>query len=288
MTGRIPATVAKLAAAFLAATVISALAAGAAGASGTVIYNNIPSPLPGNVPSEAFEATSTSQFGGQVELAGASLTSTKVTIAMSSWACQSGGAEDGSCVSAAGAKFEWPVTLRVYTVGAANAVGTQIAELTKTFKMPYRPSSSPRCKGELAGAWFRGGQCFNGRLFKIVFTLRGVTLPSRAIIAVYYNTSDYGVAPQRPKPCDSEPQGCPYDSLNVGVTEPTNFNIKNEPEPVPPFVGADPAPEDAYQNSQTGGQYCDSGLGGTGTFRLDSGVPPCWTGYQPLFEVTTK
>lgn len=288
MTGRIPATAAKLAAAFLAATAISALAAGAAGASGTVIYNNIPTLLPGNVPSEAFEATQTSQFGGQVEFAGASATSTTVTVGMSSWGCQSGTWFEHNCATTPGAKFEWPVMLRVYTVGTANAVGIQIAELTKTFKMPYRPSASPKCKGESAGAWFRAGQCFNGRLFKIAFMLRGVTLPSKAIIAVYYNTSDYGVAPQRPKPCDSEPQGCPYDSLNVGLTEPTNFNIKNEPEPVPPFVGADPTPEDAYQNSQTGGQYCDSGLGGTGTFRLDSGVPPCWTGYQPLFEVTTK
>jgi hypothetical protein len=287
MTGRIPARAAKLAAAILAATAVSAVAAGAAGASGTVLYNNIASPLPGNVPSEAFEATQTSQFGGQVELTGPTATTTAITVGMSSWGCQSGTWFEHNCTTTPGAKFEWPVTLRVYTVGTANAVGTQIAALTKTFKMPYRPSVSPKCTGESAGAWFRGGVCFNGRLFKIVFTLRGVTLPSKAIIAVSYNTSDYGV-PQRPKPCDSEPQGCPYDSLNVGLTEPVNFNIKNEPEPVPPFTGADPAPEDAYQNSQTGGQYCDSGLGGTGTFRLDSGVPPCWSGYQPLFEVTTK
>jgi hypothetical protein len=287
MTGRIPARAAKLVAAIFAATAISAVIAGAAAASGTVIYNNIPSPLPGNVPSEAFEATQTSQFGGQVEFAGASATSTTVTVGMSSWGCQSGSWFAHNCTSTPGAKFAWPVTLRVYSVGAANAVGTQIAELTRTFKMPYRPSSSPKCTGESAGAWFRLGQCFNGRLFRIAFTLRGVTLPSKAIIAVSYNTSDYGV-PQRPQPCDSEPQGCPYDSLNVALTEPTNFNIKNEPEPVPPSVGADPTPEDAYQNSQTGEQYCDNGLGGTGTFRLDSGVPPCWSGYQPLFEVTTK
>ena len=95
---------------------------------------NLASPFPGNVPSEAIEVTSTSEFGGQVEFAGPSLTTTNVTVAMSSWACQSGGAEDGSCVSAAGAKFEWPVTLHIYTVGAGNAVGTQVAGLTKTFK----------------------------------------------------------------------------------------------------------------------------------------------------------
>src|ERR1700682_1521607 len=104
MTGRIPAMAAKLAAAILAATAISALAAGSAGASLTAIYNNFPTPFPGNVPSEAFQAPSTSEFGGQVEFAGASGSTTRVTVAMSSWACQSGGAEDGTCVSTAGAK----------------------------------------------------------------------------------------------------------------------------------------------------------------------------------------
>ena len=28
------------------------------------------------------------------------------------------------------------------------------------------------------------GKCFHGKLFKIVFALRGVTLPSKAIISV--------------------------------------------------------------------------------------------------------
>jgi hypothetical protein len=98
MTGRIPARAAKLVAALLATTAVLAVIAGAASAAGTVIYNNIASPLPGNLPSVGFEATSASEFGGQVELAGASATKTTVTVGMSSWACESGGAEDGSCV----------------------------------------------------------------------------------------------------------------------------------------------------------------------------------------------
>jgi hypothetical protein len=286
MTGRIPARAARLVAAILAATAISAIVAGGAGAS-TVIYNNFPTPFPGNVPSQAFQATQTSQFGGQVEFAGATATTTSVVVGMSSWGCESGSWFAHNCSTAAGAKFEWPVTLRIYTVGTLNAVGTKIAELTKTFKMPYRPSASPRCTGANAGKWFRTGTCFNGKLFKISFSLRGVSLPSKAIISVSYNTSNYGSEPQAPKPCDSEPQGCPYDSLNVALTEP-KLNGKEEAEgPVAPSVGADPAPEDAYQNSTTAGNYCDAGLGGTGTFRLDSGAPPCWTGYQPLFLVST-
>jgi hypothetical protein len=277
MTGRIPVMAAKLAAALLAATAISALAAGAAGASPTVIYNNLASPFPGNVPSEAIEATSTSEFGGQVEFAGPSLTTTKVTVAMSSWACQSGGAEDGSCVTSPGAKFEWPVTLRVYTVGAGNAVGTQIARLTKTFKMPYRPSANAGCTGEHLGGWKAMGKCFHGRLFRIAFVLRGVTLPSKAIISVAFNTTDYGAEP-------THVPG-PYDSLNVGGMEGA------------PSVGADPQPESVYINSTWTGAYCDAGAAGTGSFRFDPALPgSCLPGYdgfdkeglQPAIEVATS
>jgi hypothetical protein len=277
---------AKMAGALLAAVAISALAAGSAGASLTTIYSNFPTPFPGNVPSEAFQATSTSEFGGQVEFAGPSGTTTRVTVAMSSWACQSGGAEDGSCVTTPGAKFEWPVTLHVYTVGTGSAVGTQIAGLTKTFKMPYRPSANPGCTGTGLGGWKQMGHCFHGKLFRIAFGLRGVTLPSKAIISVSYNTSNYGAEPQYPKPCNNAPSGpdvCPYDSLNVG-------GMENAPS-----VGSDPQPASVYINSKWTGAYCDGGLAGTGTFRFDPALPSCVVGYdgfdneglQPGFQVAT-
>ena len=58
-------------------------------------------------------------------------------------------------------------------------------------------------------------------------------------------------------PCNSTSAGCPYDSLNVGLTEPAN---PESPAPVAPSVGANPAPDAAYQDSQTAGNYCDGGL----------------------------
>jgi len=163
MIGKIPARIAKLATAMLATGAVLAWATASAGAmvTYTPIYNNLPSPLPGNVPSEAMEATSSSEFGGEVELAGATADHTKVTVAMSSWACQSGGATDDTCVSAAKAKFEWPVTLHIYTAGPGDSVGTQIVSLTKTFKMPYRPSASPQCAGN--GGWHLGVEQANRR-----------------------------------------------------------------------------------------------------------------------------
>ena len=52
-----------------AAGALFALSAGAAFAE-TVVYNSIPTPQPGNVPSEAFEAQSVREFGGQMQLTG--------------------------------------------------------------------------------------------------------------------------------------------------------------------------------------------------------------------------
>jgi hypothetical protein len=282
MAGRIPKRLAGLSVALVAAAGVLALSAGAASASITFtpLYNNIASPLPGNVPSEAIQATSTSEFGGQVELAGPVLTTTKVKVAMSSWACQSGGAEDGSCVTAPGAKFEWPVTLHIYAVGVNNSVGTEVARITKTFKMPYRPSANNvKCTGSHLGGWVYKGQCFHGKLFSITYLLRGVAVPSKAIISVSFNTESYG----------AEPTGVegPYNSLNVaGFTG-------------SPSVGVDPQPESVYINSLWTGAYCDAGLTGTGSFRFDPAVPgECLPnqnsydgfdheGLQPGFQVLT-
>ena len=42
----------------------------AATANAAAVYDNIPSPLPGNLVSQAFQATQASEFGGQIKLAG--------------------------------------------------------------------------------------------------------------------------------------------------------------------------------------------------------------------------
>ena len=49
-------------------------------ATSSVIYNNIPSPIPGNVPSMAYQATQTSEFGGQVQFAGTNRFNPVVTV----------------------------------------------------------------------------------------------------------------------------------------------------------------------------------------------------------------
>ena len=48
----------------------------------------------------------------------------------------------------------------------------------------------------------------------------------------------------------------------------------------PPQVGSRPLPDTAYWNTNTATNYTDGGLGGTGTFRRDTG----WTPYSGAAE----
>jgi hypothetical protein len=277
MIGRISVRVAKLLSAALATLAVLACASASAGAavSYTTVYNNIPSPLPGNVPSEAMQSTWSSEVGGEVQLAGPSRDNTKVTLALSSWACQSGNPEDGTCVSEKGAKFAWPVMLHIYAANSDDSVGTQVASLTKTFKMPYRPSASTSCTGEHLGGWVQKGHCFHGKLFKVTFVLKGVSIPSKAIVSVAYNTDGFGAEPA------SVPG--PYDFLNVAGLEGG------------PSVGSDPQPQSDYISSLWTGAYCDNGAAGTGSFRFDPALPSCVgpsdnfdnTGQQPGITIAT-
>lgn len=243
---------------FLAVLVVGfALTSSSVLATNSVIYSNIAS-FPSNVPSLGVEAYSMPEIGSQIQLVGTNRTNPRVTILMSSWACQEGSWYESTCATSIDATFTHPITLNVYNVGIDNAPGTLITSVTQTFTMPYRPSTDiTNCTG---GRWFDGTACFNGKAFVIMFNLSGVNLPERVIVGVAYNTTHHGYAPVGGT-------GGPYDSLNVGLTgNPTVGNVL-------------PTANDLYQNSSHGGFYCDNGLvGGTGTFRLDAG---CWTGYMP-------
>jgi hypothetical protein len=259
MTGRIPGRAAKLAAALLAAIAAGAFAAGSAGA--TTIYDNQPAPLPKNLVSLGFEATSTSEFGGQVEFAGTARTSPTVTVTMSSWACQN--LQSGAaCATTPHASFSWPITLNVYEVGAESGVGALVVSKTESVNVPYRPSASKHCTPNSEGVVGFGKECFHGLAFKVPFSLEGTVLPAKAIISVAYNTSDHGYAPTH-APDVGE------DSLNVGLSG-------------MPSVGVDPLPEDAYVNSSWSAMY--GGMGTVGTFSIAGE----WAEYQPVFKIKAK
>lgn len=257
--------------------ILGAGSAFAGGNSQSTVYNNIPNPTPGNVPSIGYEATSTSEFGGQLGLDGTQRKNPEVTVLMSSWACKSGSWNNKNCITNPGSTFAHPITLNVYNVNSDDSVGSLIKSKTQTFTMPYRPTADDgtNCKdgsGNPTGAWWDGTTCLNGKAFKISFDLDGVTLPDNVIVGVAYNTSHYGSTPIGTQACNATPQGCPYDALNVGTNS-------------APSVGtAEPSNDDAYLKSTWNGAYCDTG-GPTGTFRLDA---TCWTGYLPAFKVEAE
>ena len=128
---------------------------------GPVIYDSTVSPLPGNLPSQAFEATSTSQFGDQIIFDEGGRQLDSVTVTMSSWGCQSGNWYNGDCHTDDHATFSVPITFTIYNVNPSSPStslpiystepGSPIATLTQTFSIPYRPSASPQCTGSGAG-----------------------------------------------------------------------------------------------------------------------------------------
>jgi hypothetical protein len=272
MSGRIPAKAVRLASAILVATALSAAGAGVASAAPETIYTNIPAKFPGNFASIGNEAYAMKEFGGLVQFGGVARKNPLLVVAMSSWACQTGNWYEKTCATEKGAKFEWPVTFSVYQVGPGNSVGPKIAAGSRVFKMPYRPSGSPKCTGAQEGEWYAMGRCFHGKAFKISLPLKVAKLPSQAIVSVSYDTSTQGPNPVGTAPCSGTSAGCPYDSLNVAIVEPSEGGAT---------VGADPT-EDVYVNSTYSEMFCTSGT--PGTFGPAS-CPAFWEGAQAALTV---
>src|SRR3954449_9570468 len=137
----------------IASLVVGSGTAGAANTpSGTTIYNSIPSPLPGNLPSQPFQAQQVKELGDKVTFAGSARVLKDVTITMSSWACQSGAWNTSNCVSAPGATSSVPITVKLYASDTDAALGNSLASVTQSVAIPYRPSADAvNCTG---GRWY--------------------------------------------------------------------------------------------------------------------------------------
>ena len=132
---------------------LAAAIASAAAQETTTVYNSIPKPLPGNVASEGPEAYAFVSLGDGMKLAARdSGTVGKVTVVLSSWACQDGTWFQGTCSSASGATFSQPITVNLYSVTSTfssvygEPVPTPLAligTITQPFTIPYRPSVTP-------------------------------------------------------------------------------------------------------------------------------------------------
>jgi hypothetical protein len=224
-----------------------------------VVYNNIPSPLPPNVPSLGYQATQTSEFGGLIQFAGSgSHALGSATVAMSDWAYYSNWASavNGTTITTNG--FYVPLTLSIYDVAANNSVGKLIGADTLNAFIPWRSEPSSGC----GDGWRAGdGKCYGGSLSTVTFDLSRITVPNEVIYGLSFNTETWGASP-------TGVDG-PYDSLNFALSE------------TQPSVGSNPLPDTAYWATSTAGWYTDGGAGGVGTFRQDTE----WT-YSGAIEFT--
>jgi len=198
----------------------------------TTVYDSTPSPLPGGVPSLGYQATSASEFGNAINLAGTDRILTTATVVMSDWAKESDYQTVGTTPG-----YNHPLTLTFYDVGAGGTVGAVLASITQSVFVPWRP--------EVYG--------FGGIAFTVNFDFTGlnIVLPDQLIYGLAYNTELSG----------ANPIGAPgpYNALNFGLAT------------VAPTIGSNVDPDVAYWNTSLGANYADGGAGGVGTFRKDTG-----------------
>ncbi len=242
-------------------------------ASVRTVYSSIPANLPGNVSSVGFESLGTSEFGDAVGLAAGGRRLRTLTVVFTSGACQARLAGN-VCVTTPGATFNVPITASIYAVDSSSGSpepGALITSIISNVAIPFRPSQDDvRCTGPNTGNWFSAAdnQCFTNLAVKVTFALPlGVTLPTRVVWTVAFNTTHSGYHPiGTSAPCFTSSGGCGYDSLNIGVR---TF-------PGSPFVGIDLDPDGVILFSNNSGLNCG---GPTDVLRL---ATPCWTGLTPL------
>jgi|SRR5579884_921382 len=218
-----------------------------------VAYNAMPFGVVNCLPpSEGFECCQMNEFGDQVDLKGnATLPGRnlkELKVVFGSWACLKGHWYDQQCQSPEGSTFDWPIRANIYDF--AHPTSAPIATVTRTMRIPYRPSANPtKCTGPNAGKWFNpdapnGGACQNSILAVLTFTdfvPSNVGLPEKVIWTVAFNTSTVGYNPIGPAACSTDSGGCPYDSLNVGAKS----------YPGAPYAGTDPHEKEAWASTTT-------------------------------------
>ncbi len=130
-------------------------------------------PLGGSI---SYGAFGLDQVGGYAVFGGTDRQLTDVTVRMAS-----------QTTVAAGAPYNLSMTLSIYNVGPAGAVGAFLGSMTQTFAIPSSPQPN------------------QSSIFDVTFTFPSMLmLPGSVIWALGFNPG---------------PNGAPQNSLNIGVTE---------------------------------------------------------------------
>jgi len=225
-------------------------------ASAAVIYNSIPSDaIPGSYPSLGFQATKTNEFGDYIEFTGVERTLTTVDVLLNSWACQGGNWFDGTCANpdVGNTGYDHEITLTIYNVDVNGVVGSEIASVTETIHVPWRPASDPAC----VGGGYNPPSCTNGYNFvaTLDFTSEDAEVPDNVAYGISFNTKTYGETPTG--------INGPYNSLNMSLPS------------TAPTVGTDTDSDAVEWNTETVSYYTEDCPGDT--FCKDT----AWSGYVP-------
>ena len=258
------------------------------------IYNTVPTTLPGNVASEGPEAYAFAELGDGIGFYASSGTIGKVTVIMSSWACQSGTWQAGCVSSGRNPTFNQDITINLYSstgdINTGYTVGSALSggSITQTFAIPYRPSATPgNCTD--SSEWYnkKDKTCNHGIAFPITvdFSSLGIPVPpnGQLIVTVAYNTTHYGPFPiGEQAPCFASQAGCPYDALNIS-TDTTDGVYPANP-------GYQLDHNGIFVNYTLPNSSC-TGTIVTGMVEQDTGTyinKTCWEGYHPEITVTVN
>lgn len=273
----------------LTSVAFTATSGGAAQSDPEVVFDNTPSFADqGNYPSQSWQY-GIEQYGDIINLGGVARTADTASIWLNSWACEEGSpgnsATPSTCETTPGAAYTTDMTLRIYapdtqqidlpTSGPTQAtvplVGEELAAVTETITVPYRPASdTDECT---LGDYLHPDTdtCEPATPFLATFDLASLELelPEQIIVALDRpNTGTNATGNSRP----------------VNVLLPGILNSAGSPEDYPvnegwgPTVGSDPAEDVNYVMATS--QY-GSALG-EGVFG-----PALWgPTYRPAFVIT--
>ncbi len=212
----------------------------AARASGVLLYSSDPSPLPPNLDSLQYFLTETSEFGDIIGLAGGAASQFSLesfVVTLSNAAMESDFEPVGTSTG-----YNVDFTLNLYHVGAGNTVGSLINSFTASSEIAWRPEDDPDC----GAGGYAPPDCFLGSLSQVTFNLGGQLTPQSLIWGISFNAGLNGE---------------PANALGVALTDAL----------IAPAVGSDPLDDSNYWATAIAGLYSDSGAGGVGIFREDTG-----------------
>jgi hypothetical protein len=215
----------------------------------TLVYNNIPDPLPASLPSESYQASRLAEFGTCITLAGTERVLSSFSICHATWGYRT------KYPSAPDADWQCDITLNLYQVNPNDETlpGPKIFTQTRTFTIPWRPEPDPSCGGT---KWLAPDGCHNGMAFTITFDnleALNITLPDTLIYGIAYNTETGGYQP-------------------IGVETPSN-DLNVTVNTAGPLLGTNPLLPDKFIYSSEPSSYADNGAAGINIYRLNVGAP---------------